>query len=105
MSVAMGTKFSQGRILAFFMIYSCGIFAQQLVTGAEVLDEPVVPVKKYTIDLDQSPSERWIPLLKDFKSSAPLIVDYFGDQVRFMEEKAEKNLTVQLKNFRQQYCS
>lgn len=40
-----------------------------------------VPMKKYIIDLDQSPQERWIPLLKDFKSSAPLIVDYFSDQV------------------------
>ena len=40
-----------------------------------------LPMKKYTIDLDQSPQERWIPLLKDFKSSAPLIVKYFNDQV------------------------
>lgn len=34
----------------------------------------------YTIDLDQPPEQRWIPLLKDFKSSAPLIRDYFNQQ-------------------------
>ena len=35
----------------------------------------------YTIDLDQPPEQRWIPLLKDFKSSAPLIRDYFNQEV------------------------
>ena len=86
----MGAKFSQGRVLAFFIIYSCGLCALQLILqagGAEALGEPVVPMKKYTIDLDQPPSERWIPLLKDFKSSAPLIVDYFSDQVSLMKGK------------------
>ena len=48
--------------------------------GADALSE-AVPMKKYTVDLDQPPSERWNPILKDFKSSAPLIVDYFNDQV------------------------
>ena len=89
-SAAMDAKISQGRILAFFMISSCWLCALQLVLqagGAEALGEPVVPVKKYTIDLDQPPSERWIPLLKDFKSSAPLIVDYFSDQVSLMKGK------------------
>ena len=80
----MGTKVLQGRILAC-VIYICGLCACQLIlqtVGAEALSEPVVPVQKYTIDLDQPPNERWIPLLKDFKSSAPLIVDYFSEQVR-----------------------
>lgn len=45
------------------------------------MQSEAVPMKKYTIDLDQSPQDRWIPLLKDFKSSAPLVVDYFRNQV------------------------
>ena len=78
----MGAKFWQGCIsVCFYMTYSC-VFQLALQTaGAEALGEPVVPAKKYTIDLDQPPNERWIPLLKDFKSSAPLIVDYFSEQV------------------------
>ncbi len=40
-----------------------------------------VPMALYTIDLDQSPRERWIPLLKDFKSSVPLVEKYFYQQV------------------------
>ena len=86
----MDAKFSQGRVLACLMIYGCWLCALQLVLqvgGAEALGEPVVPMKKYTVDLDQPPSERWIPLLKDFKSSAPLIVDYFSDQVSLMKGK------------------
>jgi len=43
-----------------------------------------VPMSQYTIDLDQPPEKRWIPLLKDFKSSAPLIVDYFNNGVSFI---------------------
>ena len=54
-----------------------------LAGRAEILREPsgAVPMKKYTINMDQTPQERWIPLLKDFTSSAPLIVNYFKDQV------------------------
>ena len=40
-----------------------------------------VPMQLYTVDLDQPPELRWMPLLKDFKSSAPLIVNYFEQQV------------------------
>lgn len=82
-------RFLQGRIPACF-VWLCA-FSQLValqVGGAEALaaSGPVVPVEKYTVDLDQPPSERWIPLLKDFKSSAPLIVDYFSEQVRFISE-------------------
>ena len=42
----------------------------------------LVPMSKYQIDLDVSPDRRWIPLLEHFKSSAPLVVDYFQQFVR-----------------------
>ena len=56
--------------------------------------DPVVPAKHYTIDLDQSPQERWLPLVKDFKSSAPLIVDYFQQQVIKNETTVQTSILV-----------
>ena len=81
---AMGAKFLQERIFAYCLGLCACLILQN--GGAEAFKlnklKPVVPMKKYTVDLDQPPSERWNPILKDFKSSAPLIVDYFNEQVR-----------------------
>ena len=40
-----------------------------------------VPMKKYVVDLDKPPEERWIPILSDYKTSVPLIIEYFNNQV------------------------
>ena len=40
-----------------------------------------VPMKKFTVDLDKPPQERWIDLLSHYTTSVPLIVDYFDQQV------------------------
>ena len=40
-----------------------------------------VPMKKFTVDLDKPPQERWIDLISHYTTSVPLIVDYFDQQV------------------------
>ncbi len=47
--------------------------------GSEAIRQ--VPMALYTIDLGLPPRERWIPLLKDFRSSVPLVEKYFYQQV------------------------
>ena len=42
-----------------------------------------VPMKKFTVDLDKPPQERWNDLLSYYTSSVPLIVDYFDQQVYY----------------------
>ena len=40
-----------------------------------------VPLKKYTVDLDQPPEKRWLPILQEYNSSLPLIINYFNNEV------------------------
>ncbi len=40
-----------------------------------------VPMRKFTVDLDKPPEERWVELISNYKSSVPLIVDYFDQEV------------------------
>lgn len=40
-----------------------------------------VPMKKYKVDLNQPPKERWLPILSVYNSSGPLILDYFKNVV------------------------
>ena len=65
-------------VLLFAFSFYLALDGKEAVFG---MQSEAVPMKKYTIDLDQSPQDRWIPLLKDFKSSAPLIIDYYRNQV------------------------
>lgn len=70
-------------VLLFAFCFHLALGGKEAIFGIQSESE-AVPMKKYTIDLDQSPQERWIPLLKDFKSSAPLIIDYYRKQVTIL---------------------
>ena len=70
------------------LVFSLSVFlsvggTNALAAATAAREETSMPMEKYTINLDDPPRERWLPLLKDFKSSAPLIVDYFREQVRY----------------------
>lgn len=40
-----------------------------------------IPMRKFTVDLDKPPDERWVEILAAYKSSVPIIVEYFDHQV------------------------
>ena len=63
--------------LAFFAVAIIGIAFSGVSSGVSRL----VPMQKYQVDLDTKPSERWLPILEDFKTSAPLVVQYFNSLV------------------------
>ena len=62
---------------AFFAVAFIGI----AFSGVSCEGSRLVPMQKYQVDLDTKPSERWLPILEDFKTSAPLIVRYFNSLV------------------------
>ena len=41
----------------------------------------VEPMRNFTVDLDQQPDKRWLEILSVYKSSVPLIIEYFKNQV------------------------
>lgn len=57
------------------LLSSCSVRAINAPSG-------LVPMAKYQVNLDQTPKERWIPILKDFTGSVPLILEYFRSLVR-----------------------
>ena len=40
-----------------------------------------IPMRKFTVDLDKPPDERWVEILAAYKTSVPAIVEYFDHQV------------------------
>lgn len=42
----------------------------------------MVQTVKYQVDLDRPPKERWLPILEDFTSSVPLMLEYYHSIVR-----------------------
>lgn len=57
--------------------------------GPRERDNSLVPMRKYAVDLDKSPKERWISILSDYKTSVPLIIEYFNNIVSFKSFKME----------------
>ncbi|XP_064402990.1 N-acylethanolamine-hydrolyzing acid amidase-like [Halichondria panicea] len=58
----------------------CLLLAVSLLCLGQTHGEKQLPMALYTINLDLPPEQRWLPLLRDFKSSAPLVVKYFYQQ-------------------------
>ena len=59
------------------LLCSCSV-----ATDAPSGSHSLVPMAKYQVDLDQTPKERWLPLLEDYTGSVPLILEYFRSLVR-----------------------
>ncbi len=73
------------KYLLAFVFVLCSHFSQAEVNiGAE--NGNAVPVKKYTVDLDKPPEERWLPIMPIYRSSVPLIIDYVNSEVGFSLE-------------------
>lgn len=53
-----------------------------------VSENSVEPMRKFTVDLDKPPEERWIDILSHYNSSVPAIVEYFDQEVRICVIKA-----------------
>lgn len=51
-----------------------------------------VPMKKFTVDLDKPPEDRWLELISNYNSSVPLIVDYFDQEVGAYKSLRENTL-------------
>ena len=64
----------------------CVLLAVSLLCLGQTHGGKQVPMALYTINLDQPPEQRWLPLLRDFKSSAPLVEKYFYQQVNLQQE-------------------
>ena len=43
------------------------------------------PMRKFTVDLDKPPEERWIDILSHYNSSVPAIIKYFDQEVSLIE--------------------
>ena len=43
------------------------------------------PMRKFTVDLDKPPEERWIDILSHYNSSVPAIIKYFDQEVRVLK--------------------
>ncbi len=65
---------------SLLLVVGCTLLLSLCVSRSQG-DENSVPMKKYKVDLDQSPDKRWLPLLSDYNSSVPLIIKYFEQQV------------------------
>ena len=60
------------------LLFLCASSLVPLVADGE---RGAVPMKKFTVDLDKPPQERWIDLISHFNSSVPYIVQYFDQLV------------------------
>lgn len=65
------------RLVNVLLLCSCSV-ASGLLSGGHNM----VPTVKYQVNLDQTPKERWIPILQDLKGSVPLILKYYQTIVR-----------------------
>ena len=57
------------------------ICASSLVPLVVNGERGAVPMKKFAVDLDKPPQERWIDLISHFNSSVPYIIQYFDQLV------------------------
>ena len=67
---------------ASFSVLALALVCSTFLPGGSAGSSRLVPMQKYQVDLDMKPSQRWLPILEDFRSSVPLILDYFYSAVR-----------------------
>ena len=60
-----------------FLLVVCFVFAACFVP----CQARSVEMKRYTIDLSESPKTRWNHVLSDYNSSVPLVIKYFQNEV------------------------
>lgn len=70
--------------LTLFVVAVCVTLQSFQAAGSGTGKERVEPMKKYTLDLDKKPEERWLSILSVYNASVPLIIDYFHHQVELI---------------------
>lgn len=72
------------RSCSFLSFIVLSYLATTLCTGGdEGVGDSATPVamKKYTVDLDKPPEERWLTILSEYKNSASILISYFNQSV------------------------